>query len=327
MRHFLFEFITGGGLSDQDLPESLLNEGELMVLTLIDELIQAGHKNISLSKDKRFNFANDKVHMHDITKQNMHEVLSGLVKKSDVAWLIAPETDYCLYSLAKLFIESGNLFIGSNLEAIKLTTSKLSTYKFLMANNINTITTKSIKETVPDSLSGWIIKPDDGVGGEGCLFIDNKHQLTKLIREHRNSNMVVQPFLPGKPMSISLLVYNGDVRLLACNKQYIDIDANAVNLTAIGVNECLSYKSEMIDLAKNIVRKMPGLAGYIGIDVIESNETLYVVDINPRFTTAYAGLPTSLGVNIATKVMDTFTHKQLPEIDLSRAAPVKINII
>ena len=38
MRHFIFEFITGGGLTGQDLPESLLIEAELMLQSLISEL-------------------------------------------------------------------------------------------------------------------------------------------------------------------------------------------------------------------------------------------------------------------------------------------------
>ena len=43
MKHFLFEFITGGGLTGQTLPDSLVREGRMMVKTILKELIACGN--------------------------------------------------------------------------------------------------------------------------------------------------------------------------------------------------------------------------------------------------------------------------------------------
>lgn len=326
MHHFLFEFITGGGLSGQDVPESLFNEGELMLRTLVNELTEAGYSDISVCRDKRFKLNLACAEVHDVEKANLAEKLSELLTHSDVAWLIAPETNGCLYSLARLFVESGKLFIGSSPGAIKLSTSKLLTYKILTENNINTIETCVLGEDVPESDTGWLVKPDDGVGSEGCLYVKDKKELAKYVAKDKKHNLLVQPYIAGELMSMSLLVLDNDVRLLACNKQYVELDNNEVNLKAIDVNECLSYKDEMLSLARNIIKKINGFAGYIGIDVIAANDELYVLDINPRFTTAYAGLSESLNFNVAVEILNTFTKNRLPDIDLSYAAPVKVNI-
>ena len=127
-------------------------------------------------------------------------------------------------------------------------------------------------------------------------------------------------------MSMSLLVFDNDVRLLACNQQYITVKEETVSLTAICVNECLIFKNEMMELAIKIVSKIPGFAGYIGIDLIESESELFVLEINPRFTTAYAGLSDSLGCNITEKILDTFLNKKLPDINLAAAVPIRINV-
>ena len=127
-------------------------------------------------------------------------------------------------------------------------------------------------------------------------------------------------------MSMSLLVFDDDVRLLACNEQYVVIEDEVVSLSAIGVNECLFLREEMMALASKIVSKIKGFAGYIGVDLIAFDNELFVLEINPRFTTAYAGLSESLGFNITQKILDTFLIKKLPDIALASAVPIRINI-
>ena len=325
MHHFLFEFITGGGLSGQSLPGALLREGEIMIQTLSNELIEAGYTDISLTRDNRVKSSENKVEQH-IIERSLEEELPELIKGSDISWLIAPETDDCLVTLAELFIKHGNVFIGSTPDAIRIATSKLLTSKILAEANINVVETKLLSEVLPSSQTGWIIKPDDGVGGESCYFINNKNKLAEIIPEKENYNFIIQPYIEGKHMSMSLLVFDNDVRLLACNEQYINIKDDSVYLTAIGVNECLLFKNEMMELAKKIVSEISGFAGYIGVDLIESGNELFVLDINPRFTTAYAGLSKSLGFNITAKILNTFLDKKLPDIDLASAIPVRINV-
>lgn len=324
MRHFIFEFITGGGLVGQDLSKSLLKEAELMLQSLINELRKL---NIELfvSRDNRLEKLGENVKQYTVDK-SFDKELCRHIKKTDACWLIAPETEQCLTRYAEMFSDNNPIFIGSKLEAIKLCSSKYSTNKALFENNINVVETKKIHEIIPGSHTGWIVKPDDGAGAEGVQLIPDKKKLDSFIITQRNNNVVIQPYIEGNHMSMSLLVYNGDVRLLGCNKQYVCISEEGIKLEKIGVNECLSYKDEMLSLAKEIVSTVSGLAGYIGVDLIEENGELLVLEINPRLTTAYAGLAESLGCNVAAKILDTFVNKKLPSINLDSAKPVVINV-
>ncbi len=325
MRHFLFEFITGGGLADQALTESLVKEGDIMLQTLLTELSDIEGSEISFTRDSRLSLI--KIDAEQFLVENKtEEKLSKLLKKSDVSWLIAPETNDCLARYAELFIKHGKRFIGSSPAAIRITASKWLTNKKLSEAGIKVVETRWLSEAVPESKTGWIIKPDDGVGGEDACLVQDEKKIIETVEANEVKSRVVQPYMDGKHMSMSLLVFEGNIQLLACNKQYIDIKNGLIKLTAIGVNESLSFKDDMLQLAKKIVTAIPGLAGYIGVDLIESEKKLYVVEINPRFTTAYAGIPESISCNVAAKILNTFINNKLPDIDLASAKPVIINI-
>ena len=325
MRHFLFEFITGGGLADHSLSESLVKEGDVMLQTLLNELSGIEGSEISFTRDSRLSVIKNNAEQF-LVENKIEEKLPELLKKSDVSWLIAPETNDCLARYTELFIKHGKRFIGSSPAAIRITASKWITNKKLSEAGIKVVETRWLTEAVPKSKTGWIIKPDDGVGSENAFLVKDEKKLIEIVEANEIKSRVVQPYMEGNHMSMSLLVFEGDVQLLACNKQYIDIKNGLIKLTAIGVNESLLFKNDMLQLAKKIVTTIPGLAGYIGVDLIESEKKLYVVEVNPRFTTAYAGIPESIGCNVAAKILNTFINNKLPDIDLTSAKPVIINI-
>ena len=323
MKHFLFEFITGGGLIGQTLPDSLVREARTMVQTLIKELIACGHYKITITRDSRVDLFG-----HDITEHTINtpfkKILPELVRESDICWLIAPETENCLYNLTDLFMQNASIFIGSDLNAVHTTSSKLITCNILENANICTPETKLLKDVIPDSKSGWIIKPDDGVGAENCIYVSDRLALREDMTIKENDNYIIQPFIEGEHMSMSLFVYNKNIQLLSCNKQEITLKNNLISLTGIGVNEFLSYKDQMRELAESIVSAIPGFSGYIGIDLIRSNNKFFVIDINPRFTTSYAGISASLGINITEKILNTFLRQEIQDINLKKAIPIKL---
>ncbi len=325
MRHFIFEFITGGGLSGQPLPQSLIREGELMAQTLLDELSELNNSEIALSRDSRLGLQNTKVEEY-LVDGNIIDKIPKFLEGSDVSWLIAPETDGVLTEYTELFMKYGKLFTGSSPEAIRITTSKYLTYKKLKKAGINVVETTMLSESYPESSTGWVVKPDDGVGGENAKLIQDDNELYKLQENGNVSNFIAQPFVDGNHMSMSLLVFDNEVKLLACNKQYIEIINNLIRLKAIGVNECISFKNDMLKLANKIISTISGFAGYIGVDLIEVKNELFVLEINPRFTTAYAGISESINCNVTSKILDTFQNNKLPDIEIDSAVPVRINV-
>ena len=127
-------------------------------------------------------------------------------------------------------------------------------------------------------------------------------------------------------MSMSLFIYNEKIQLLSCNKQEIILKKNSIRLKGIYVNEFLTYADEMRELAENIISVISGFSGYIGIDLVRKNNKFYVIDINPRFTTAYAGISASLGINVTEMILNTFLNNEMPYVSLKDAVPVKLKL-
>jgi len=53
MRLFICEFITGGGLNDQELPDNLIREGSMMLEALLKDFLEFGVTDIITTRDAR----------------------------------------------------------------------------------------------------------------------------------------------------------------------------------------------------------------------------------------------------------------------------------
>lgn len=310
-------------MAERALPASLAREGDMMLQTLLAELSSVTGQTVTLSRDKRMPLNKRNITQflieHDLQKQ-----LKTMINESDLTWLIAPETGDCLATYTEQCTRLGKLHIGCTAAAVRRTASKLKTYQILTTAGIPALATNPVDAAVPESHQGWVVKPDDGVGAEGCYVYQTHAALDRFRSEHSSSPYVIQPCIHGEHLSMSLLVYREALQLLACNRQYISRIDNKIIFNGVGVNECLEYRDEFCALAHAVVQAVPGLAGYIGIDLIKARDEFYIVDINPRLTTAYVGLSESLAMNITEKILSVFLTEKMMQIDLSDAKPVRV---
>ena len=323
MRHFIFEFIMGGGLAGQPLPRSLGQEGAQMAKALVNDLLAAGHGEITLARDERWTWQRAGIRQRVVRGPTGPALRAGLAD-CDCGWLIAPETDHQLTSLTRLFEASDRLYPGCPAAAVGLAGSKSRTLAALAGAGAPVIQSSRLSDgRPPQSNSGWVVKPDAGAGGDGCRFIADQAALAALRQDRRARDFIIQPWAQGEQVSLSLLVYRSDFRILGCNRQYM---RDRFRLRAIGVNECLPLLPDLAPIAARIVSALPGLRGYIGVDLLHTAGGLIVLEVNPRFTTAYAGLSRSLGVNVALAILDTLRNKKLPDIPVHNAIPVRITV-
>jgi predicted ATP-grasp superfamily ATP-dependent carboligase len=119
----------------------------------------------------------------------------------------------------------------------------------------------------------------------------------------------VQPFLPGTPLSLSLLAQDGAAWLLACNRQHVTCLDNAFTYRGGTVGGAEGRREVLEPLAARIVDALPGLWGYVGIDLVDTAEGPVVLEINPRLTTSYVGLRDSIGLNPAALVLDLLNRR------------------
>ena len=324
MRLFICEFITGGGLQDKELPDTLAREGNMMLEAVISDLLDMGITDIITTRDDRLDALSLSVTQIAI-KGDIYSTWQSCMNDADAVLIIAPESEDVLLNLTLMAEQSECYHLGSSSISVHTASSKLKTANLLSKNNIPCIETSSLKDkTIPENLNGWVIKPDDGVGAEDCYFCADVKALDRLKDSICTENFVIQKYVSGIPASLSMICYQGKAQLLACNKQEFSFDNGKGKLKGLVVNGLLDQWSVFDTIAQDIARADKELWGYIGIDLIVTETGPVVVEINPRLTTSYVGLRESLALNPAELIVSIWQNGALPEVNKKDFLPVNL---
>jgi predicted ATP-grasp superfamily ATP-dependent carboligase len=305
----VFEYITGGGLAQEELPKSLAREGGLMLKTLIDELAVLPSVKLTVLLDQRCN-ALDLPQTIEIiwvsAEHSVYDLLPALIEASDLVWPIAPEMESQLLNVSKLVEDKSKRLLNSSSESIAICSDKLATLQILQKNSLlPIIDARQLDEFSQQFIGPWVIKPKDGVGCLDCFFVSGKTEFNEISKQIKNqSNYLIQPYIKGESLSLSCLFKNGVAWLLCCNKQLVSIKLGKFELNACQVNIAIKNRSDYQYLINQVAQAIPGLWGYVGIDIIQPERgQALIVEINPRLTTSYAGIHQALGINVAEVVL------------------------
>lgn len=306
----VFEYITGGGLAQEELPESLAREGKLMLQTLAQELTALSCFQISILLDWRcmqFELS-DNIEIIPVKKnQCIYDLLPALIDRSDYVWPIAPEMDNVLYKISTLVEERKNVqLLNSTSAAVAICSNKLSTFQTLKQHGVAVVETYQFSNNSQEFSGLCVIKPKDGAGCLNSFLITNKHEFQQICQKIEDkSNYVIQPYLKGDTLSLSCLFKDGNAWLLCCNQQQVLVRQGQFVLHACLVNIASEIKQSYQQLINQVADIIPGLWGYVGIDIILNpyNQAI-ILEINPRLTTSYTGIYQSLGINVAKAVIN-----------------------
>ena len=309
---FVCEFITGGGLCGASLPASLASEGALMRDALLRDLSTLPYE-IVMTIDARLS---PPAHCEYVTVQahdDIWQVWKAQIEQADAVFLIAPETNGLLHYLTQIASTQGKLVLGCGLESILISSDKMATYLTLKLAGIATIATFNAAywmqhEALMES-GTFLAKPNDGAGCDATVCFDDAEKLMHwLVQNKKQHSHIIQPFQAGTPASISCVMYQGCAQLLSCNTQIIELINHTLSFKGVIVNGMRAHWQAFALIANQIAKAFPSLAGYVGIDVIVQNQQIFVVEINPRLSTSYAGLREATGVNTAELMINTLTQ-------------------
>jgi tyramine---L-glutamate ligase len=310
---FVCEFITAGGLNHHTLPQSLLDQGEAMRDALLRDLSDLSYQIVT-AVDARLTKPSDCHVCYEIqAEDDAWQKWAEIINRVDAVWLIAPETDGDLAKLTALALQQNKIILGCGLSAINVCSSKLATHLLLKQSSVKTVETYTYVEWPKTSGIRWLAKPSDGAGCEQTVCFDTVKSLSQWLLQHQcTETHVIQPYLDGTAGSISCVMHQGKVHVLSCNQQLITLENNVLNYQGCVVNGMRQHWEKLVMLANKIAQLMPDLAGYIGIDVIvsdnEQEETITVIEINPRLTTSYIALREATGYNTAEHIINTLTN-------------------
>lgn len=143
----------------------------------------------------------------------------------------------------------------------------------------------------PAKPTSVVIKPRDGAGCESMKRLSWNDLVSRDNETIKGSDSVIQPWIPGIAASVAFLVGPQAVLSLPPALQHIVEDESGLHYAggSLPLPAELTARAERI--AREAVAAVPGLAGYVGVDVVLGDDGRdWAIEINPRLTTSYVGL-------------------------------------
>ena len=252
--------------------------------------------------------------------------IARCIADTDAVWPLAPESHGLLESISRTALQNGKLLIGSSPDAVHLAGSKYLTAQALGGAGIAAVPTYFSTDILPPGSQAWIVKPDDGAGCSDTHLFSTAGLAREWMAARPACEMVLQPYVAGSPCSLSLLCGSNEVFLLGCSEQRIVAADNQIHYLGSTVNSIRDTDGRLERLARRVVAAIPGLWGYVGIDLIVTEQGPVVLEVNPRMTMCHAGLHDSIGVNPAGMLVEMLRSGRCSEPRLQTHRQVSIDV-
>ncbi|WP_287111337.1 ATP-grasp domain-containing protein [Methylobacillus sp.] len=327
MRILVLEYITAGGLYREPIPVSLAQEAILMRDAMLDAMDGVPGVNILLAHDPHLPMPTHASQCHVLNDDDEPwQIWMSLMAAADMVWLVAPESAGVLQQLTEAVEASGKVLLTSASEAVRMAGSKWQTYRQLHGAGVPVVETMQAPHR-PDSGSAWVVKPDDGVSCDNARYFHDADALESWL-QNIPAGHIVQPYVRGLPASLTMLCRGGEAWLLACNQQLVEVEQGRIRYCGGIVNGTAERWTDFDELARQVAAAIPGLFGYVGVDLIIGNDgCLHVLEVNPRLTTSFAGLQAAIHYNPARLLLDLFYNEdfKLPSGLQRNRIEIKLN--
>jgi predicted ATP-grasp superfamily ATP-dependent carboligase len=293
MKIVVYEHFTSGALQGGELPAELAAEGDAMLQAMVSDMLDNTPFQPLVIRDSRLPPVKQVDNLLVDTAARYQQIWQQCLAEQDGFLLIAPETDGVLQQLAEAVLAADKTLLGAAPVAIAYCSDKLRCYEWLRQQQIPTIDTQLADDWLrqPAFNTSVVCKPRDGAGCVDTYYFVGSQAaqvyLQQLTKQHRQQQ-IVQPFIDGLPMSLSLFI-DEQVQILSLNQQVLQLDKRITyhgSTVAVPFPDTFSAEQAQA-LAERLLKALPGLWGFIGIDILISQQQAVVVDINPRLTTSF----------------------------------------
>jgi predicted ATP-grasp superfamily ATP-dependent carboligase len=328
-RILVFEFFTGGGFPAGEMPGGLAAESLGMLWALLEDFRRWGAVQTITALDPRFEERVPGLNRKTLPADEVVCALPGeheetylsLLRRCDAVLVIAPETDGILAGLTERAEAAGIPVLGSNASAVvtawnKATCGRLFDLAKLPTPRTRTASFISASHVAEQMGCPLVIKPIDGIGSEGVCRLDRLSDLPailKLIRQVTfQEQILLQSFASGIHASASLLISGDRCLPLSLNLQLVE---TCVSFNYRGSRVPFDHpaKDQALELACSALKLIPGLNGYVGVDLVLAEDLVQLLEINPRLTTSYIGLRQVARLNLAQAIWDACRNGILPD--------------
>jgi predicted ATP-grasp superfamily ATP-dependent carboligase len=287
------EWVTGGGLAGAPLPGSWEREGSAMRRAIARDFaaISDGDLKVVMTLDARLPAEPGPWRVESIGPGEHDPRIRELCRTADFTVLVAPETRGILAEMTRDLESSGTRMLGSSAAAVDLTGDKARLAAHLERYGIDTPPASVFvpSEGLPESARyPAVLKPVDGAGSLDTFYLDGPADLSDHARQMPRA--LLQPFVPGDPMSASFLVSpEGRSWLIAIGRQQMKLRDGRFEYHGGEIPVPCPGGAAQVRAA---LAAIEGLAGFVGVDFIWNVQSrrATILEINPRPTTSLVGL-------------------------------------
>jgi len=304
MRVFVYEHISAGGAVDA-VADELLAAGREMRDAVVNDLLRAGDCDVSIAIAPHAPQPSAAARaLRPPAGVAASDFVAHQARLHDLVWVIAPETGGVLARLQR--VVDAERWLGCDAAAIALASSKRATLARAAEHGLTTPLAFAASPTT----RRWIVKPDDGAGAVDTRVHNTQAAAREDLetRRQRGEAAVLEPWIVGEPLSLSLLCDAQRIELLSVNRQQLTVDAfgvlsfDAVRIAAWPLGDARA--ATLRSWAQALAGAIAGLRGYVGVDLVwHPQRGPVLIEINPRVTMAYVGLSAALGRNLAAAVL------------------------
>lgn len=237
---------------------------------------------------------------------------------ADAVWPLAPLANGTLERLSRHILRRNRVLLGSHPDALRVCASRQRTAQLLAAAGIAVLPSYRANQPLPATSGAWMVRPDDGAGwldthlfphaAEAIAWIEAAACVHQFSRS--GPSYILQPFIPGRSGSLSLLCCNGEAQLLACNEVRIAIRGQQFHMLGVTINHFRDPLGafELERLGQSVAAALPGLWGHVNVEFVMTEQGAVVLGVGATPALVVAGLQASLGCNPAALALDLLRY-------------------
>jgi predicted ATP-grasp superfamily ATP-dependent carboligase len=292
---FVYEHVSGGGMAGMHLPESWLAEGKAMLEAAVTAFADAGCDVIA-TIDPRVELDLPDETIRIESPQQAEEILVEMTHRTDHGLIIAPETDGLLLHLTRLADRMPGWNLGSTTEAVALCGDKIATSRHLIQHGFllpDSFRLNEFGESIEHE-GLFVVKPIDGAGTVDTFLVPGPSVRSFAARYLPDpSRFHCLRFVPGPSAGYSFYCdgQGAAVQVAACRHEvrFEPVDSWIFRFRLDEGSPAQLPGEDQCAIVKEAIRTIPGLRGWIGVDVILdlNGQVGTILEINPRLTSSF----------------------------------------
>jgi tyramine---L-glutamate ligase len=260
----------------------------------------------------------------------------SLAAAADYTLVIAPECGGRLEYLCREVFRVGGRLLGPSPDAVHLAADKLALARHWIRCDVPTPATCRLGDA-PAGLP-LVVKPRDGAGSQQIRRAERREppdpdvgRLSRAVGRDGsgepsyvtigpltghplafNAPTIAQEYVPGFAASVAFLIGQDTIMPLVPCEQRLSTDGR-FQYRGGSLPIAADLPARAVRIATAAVRCVPGLRGYVGVDVVLGTDGRdWAIEINPRLTTSYVGLRVLARFNLAAAMLAAVRGESMP---------------